>query len=1038
MFDILELQSKPFFRTRKAVQRILNSPAHPQPSSSTRGIAACALAFAAVLYGCSGGDRALSPEEAIEAFQIAAGFRAELFAAEPHVSDPVEMAFDENGGIYVAEMHDNPDDPPPGQPALSRVVYLEDTDGDGRIDKQTVFADDLLVVKGVLPWKGGLIVTAAPDILWLQDTDGDHRADVRKVLYTGFDTRANMEFRIGNPRLGVDNWLYVANFGMPGEITSPDHPGMDPVIVRGGDFRFHPLRGTAQAANGGSQFGLALNQWGDIFITDNTTHLRHTVIPPGYLARNRFLVADSTAQDISDHGQPAAPVFAISKPQQWRVERTQARQQRYDQTRPGRIEHLEGYFTASCGVTAYLGDNFPEEYAGNIFVADGNGNLVHRDVIRPSGSTYTASREPRNAEFLASTDNWFRPVNFANAPDGNLYVIDYDRQNLEHPEFIPEALRKRLNMDFERGNDLGRIYRIVPSSPKHQRGLRPKLGAASTEELVALMGHPNGWHRETSHRLLIERADPTAVPAIERLFRESTNPVTRIHALWSLEGLEALGEEHVRDALRDEHWAVRKHAVLLAERFLRALAPDIVRAASDEHPHVRMQALLTLGNLPPSRNVVRALARTVAAEPEDRWMRLAVLSASPDVAKTLAETLLRRHPGFFDAPSEGKQALISGLSQTIGARRRPAELSAWIQSVAANPRMRADAWQQAGLDGLAKGLALDSGERLRIASIEQPITQMLQQGSAGVQERAAAVTRFFVLPGLVARSLRQAADTSLPIEQRVLAVTTLRGGSFEQVRGVLESILTSPEARPVQQSAAESLASFDAPDTPLILLKGWSGYSAETRRWVTEDLLRHRERIGPLLDAVERGDVDPRGFDEVSRIRMTQFPAPEIAARATALFDVQQGDRQAVVEAHQDVLNLEGDPERGKQAFDRECSKCHLATGERARIGPDLSGVNNRNKDVLLNDILNPSSAIQGRYANYILETSEGRFYDGLIVSETTAAVTIRGETHDVTVLRGNIKELRTSSVSLMPEGLEESLSRQELADVVSYLRSGL
>jgi putative heme-binding domain-containing protein len=315
---------------------------------------------------------------------------------------------------------------------------------------------------------------------------------------------------------------------------------------------------------------------------------------------------------------------------------------------------------------------------------------------------------------------------------------------------------------------------------------------------------------------------------------------------------------------------------------------------------------------------------------------------------------------------------------------------------------------------------------------------MLRHGSPEVREQTAELTQYFILPGLVAASLKEAADASVPTEQRVLAVRTLRGGSFEQVSGVLGRILTSPEARLLQQAAAESLAGFDAPDTPLILLRGWRGYSAETKRWIVEDLLRHRQRIGPLLEAIERGDIDPRAIDEVSRIRMTQFPAPEIAARAKALLKIQQGDREAVVQAHQDVLQLQGDRERGKQAFERECAKCHLASGERGRIGPDLSGVNNRNMDTLLADILDPSSAIQDRYTNYILETKDGRIYDGLIVSESSAAITMRGESQDVTVLRENIKDLRSSTVSLMPEGLEGSLSRQELADVISYLRSGL
>lgn len=1002
-------------------------------------VGAWALALMGAAIGCrTGADSGLQPEQAIQSFEVVDGFRVELFAAEPFVSDPVEMAFDENGGIYVAEMHDNPADPAPGQPPRSRIVYLQDTDNDGRIDKQTVFADHLLAVKGLLPWKGGIIATAAPDILWLQDTDGDHRADIRKVLYTGFDAGANMEFRIGNPRLGVDNWVYVANYGRPGEITSPDHPTMEPVPVRGGDFRFHPLRGTAQAVPGGSQFGLALHEWGDVFLSDNTVHLRHAVMPPGYLSRNPYLVVDSAAQDISDHGQPASPVFGISKPQQWRVERTQARQERYEQTRPGHVERLAGYFTASCGVTIYTGDSFPEEYAGNIFVAEGDGNLVHRDLIRPMGATYTASREPADAEFLASTDNWFRPVNFANAPDGNLYVIDYYRQYLEHPEFIPESIRNRLKMDFTHGQDRGRIYRVVPVNPKHQRRPQVEMGAASGQELVAFLQHTNGWHRETAQRLLIERREVTLAPALERLFAESAVPAARIRALWSLEGLDALRQELVREAMHDGHWAVRKHGVRLAERFLSGLRSEVLRTAADEHLHVRMQAVLTSGNLQPAPEVLKVLTQALSDHPEDRWIRLAVLSAPPHAALPLAENLLRGHHGFFDSLSDGKRALLNEWSRIIGARRQPAELSFWLKSVASHPQLDNDAWRTASLEGLAKGLALRAIDRLRVTAVEQPLARMLRHGSPDVRQAAADVTQYFFLPRLVARSLLEAADASLPVEQRVLAVHTLRGGEFQQVRPTLERILTSLEPRPLQKAAVETLGAFDDPATPAVLLTGWRGYNAETRRWVVENLVRHRERIGPLLDAIEQGRVAARDIDDVSRIRMTQFAAPEFAARVKALLNLDQSDRAAVVHAYQDVLRLRGDSRRGEQAFERECAKCHLGRSERGPIGPDLSGVNNRNADTLLADILDPSAAIQDRYENYILETKDGRIYDGLIVSETSAAITVRGELEDVTLLRENVTAVRVSGVSLMPDGLEESLSKQDLADIISYLRSGL
>ena len=559
------------------------------------------VAGAALCLSCACVKRApgpLTPEEALEAFRIASGFRIELFAAEPHVIDPVEMVFDEHGGVYVAELGDNPDDPPEGQPPLSRIKYLEDTDGDGRIDRHTVFADRLLAVEGIAPWLGGLIATAAPDILYLKDTDGDGRADVRETLYTGF-ALGHVEGRLSNPRLGMDNWFYVVNHRYPGSITSPADPGMPPVEVRNREFRFHPLRGLAEPSPGEAQFGQSFNRWGHRFITHNTVHLRHTVVPPGYLERNPLYAPDSADQDISDHGRPAAPVFAISSPQQWRIERTRARQRRYAVTRPERVEHLEGVFTAAAGTTVYDGDRFGAEFEDAIFVGEGNGNLVHCDLVRPSGVTYTAGRWPATAEFLASTDNWFRPVNFSNAPDGNLYLLDYYREFHEHPDFIPEPVQRRLKMDFRSGDELGRIYRIVPDrGPGQPRP--PRLAGRSGEELVRNLAHPNGWHRRTAHRLLLERQDKGVASSLRELASSHKEGAVRLRSLWVLEGLDSLGPDSVAAALSDPHPAVREAGVRLAEQSPGAFAPAVLEATRDEHPRVAFQAALTAGE-PTSR-----------------------------------------------------------------------------------------------------------------------------------------------------------------------------------------------------------------------------------------------------------------------------------------------------------------------------------------------------------------------------------------------------------------------------------------------------
>src|SRR5437867_461573 len=287
---------------------------------------------------------ALSPEESLRSYRCSEDFHLELLANEPQVLSPVEMVFDEDGRIYVAEMLDYPDDPPPGKPARSRIRLLEDTNGDGKIDRSTVFADHVLEVSGIIPWKGGLIVASAPDILYMKDTNGDGQADVRKVLYTGFP-KVNPEGRITNPRYGIDNWIYFANSGANGKITSPDHPERPPILVRGADFRIQPERGLAEAASGTTQFGMTFDDWGNKFMTQNTIHIRHVIVPMQYLARAPLLEVRAVFKDISDHGSPNVRVFPLTRPQAWRQARTQLRQQRYNENKLNRTELVGGYFT---------------------------------------------------------------------------------------------------------------------------------------------------------------------------------------------------------------------------------------------------------------------------------------------------------------------------------------------------------------------------------------------------------------------------------------------------------------------------------------------------------------------------------------------------------------------------------------------------------------------------------------------------------------------------------------------------------------------
>ena len=998
----------------------------------------CSLTASLFFCSCSSSDPGpLSPAEALHTLQIAEGFRIELFASEPHVVDPVEMAFDANGGVYVAELLDNPEDPPAGEPPQSLIKYLEDTDGDGVIDHHTVFADRILAVEGITPWKGGLIATAAPDILFLKDTDGDHRADVRKVLYTGFAT-PHMEGRLSNPRFGLDNWIYVVNHSYPGGVTSPDRPDQPPVNVRSREFRFHALRGLAETSTGDAQFGQSHNEWGHWFISHNTVHLRHTVIPPGYLRRNPLLTVENMEQDISDHDRPAARVYPISRPQQWRIERTAARKERYAETQPGRIERLEGYFTASSGATVYLGDAFPEEFSGRTFVGDGAGNLVHCDIITPNGATYSASRWPENADFLASTDNWFRPVNFSNAPDGNLYVLDYYREFLEHPMFIPDAIKKRLKMDFRAGDTLGRIYRIVHEKPRSSRPLHTRLGSASSMELVDLLEHTNGWHRRTAHRLLVERQDASVVPRLRELARTSSKPQARLHALWVVEGLDSLDAALVENALSDPHPAVRENGLRLAEAFLPRLGDRAIAATRDEAPRVAFQATLTVGNLEPTRRVIYVLSDVLSRHPEDPWFRTAVLSAPAGFAAPVFGALVSRHDQFFESPSEPKQELVRAFARLVGARREPLEIERFLKQLRTAEPLRQPAWRQAALEGISAGLSLRKGHKVSIPGASSVVEEMLAASSEEVRRAAAGVAPFLELGALVKRAKEEVADTRISLERRRLAVRVLQGGSWAEVAGILESILRQPNASDLQAGAAISLASFDDPRVAEILLANWASYPTSTRDAVSELLIRHRGRVTAFVEAIADGRIEPQDIAAVTRIRLAQHPDEQIRQRVAGRLELGAGNRDQVVADYLDVLDLPAKPRHGKEVFERECANCHLRKSSRGRIGPDLSGVNNRGKEALLTSILDPSYAIEDRYRNQLLETKDGRFHDGILVAETTATIALRGEIDDVVVLKDDIAELRPSDVSLMPEGLEEAVTKQDLADLIAYLQAGL
>ena len=964
--------------------------------------------------------------------QIHPDFRVELFASEPDVLDPVEMAFDARGRVFVAEMLDLPYDPEPGQSPRSRIRLLEDSDGDGSLDRSRIFADRLQQVTSVLPWKGGLLVTAAPDILYLKDTTGDGLADRREVLFTGF-ALVDPEARITNLRFGVDNWIYASNNGRTGEITFSRRPDAAPVSVQGADFRFRLDRNLFQPSSGPGQFGIAMDDWGNRFITSNTTHVRHVVFPWRYLRRNPYLVAGAPALDISDHGKPLVRIFPLTQPQRWRRVRTRMRQQRYQDNKLDRVEHAGGYFSGAAGGTIYGGDLFPEAYRGNLFTGDVSANLVHRDLIRPDGVSYLASRPPgeTDREFLASTDVWFRPCNFANGPDGALYMVDMYREFIETPESVPEALKK--DIDFYSGDRMGRIYRIVPRTAPPRAATPVQMASQTSERLAAHLAHANIWWRLTAHRLLVERQDRSVVPRLAAMAAGHASPQARLHALNALEGLAALAATQLKPALEDAHPEVRVHAVRLSEAFPE-LAGRLARMVDDPSPRVRFQLALSLGEFS-GPTVVRALARLARDHSANPWFRTAVLSSEAGSSGAMLETLLAS-PAWLAREAAETIPFFTELASVIGARNRPSEIEALLARVCEGPpfqkRRVADGCRRGPDPRTENGRSTPQGNSRRPRGSPG---RLMAAGSSQAHQAARAMVVQFKMPRLFARAGQEALNPALPAGRRELAICALGNHAFREAAPVFDQLLASPPAPTLLEAALETLDSFQGSAPGRLLVSHWKAYPVRARFQVLDLLLNRKDRLGLLLEALESGAIEVGALDWARKEKLLSNPDPQVAARAGKLLGEAGRDREKAVREYLPVLERTGSAEEGKAVFKKQCATCHLP--ERGpRIGPALSGVSSDTRAKLLQSILNPSQVIESSYTNYLLETRDGRLLDGLIVNETSNSLTLRRpEADDLTLLKAAIAEVRASSVSLMPDGFEDGIDPQQMADLIAYLQ---
>lgn len=936
-----------------------------------------------------------SPEEGLKSIHVPEGFTVDLVAAEPLLLDPVAFDWDAQGRLWVVEMADYPLGLDGQGSAGGRVRMLEDSNHDGTYDKSTLFVEGLNFPNGILTWRDGVIVTAAPDILWLRDSDGDGKADEREVLLTGLTT-GNQQLRANGLRWGLDNWVYVAAGGHHGEygLETKIHSSRNgtEVAVGSRDFRFHPDTGEVEPQSGPTQFGRNRDDWGHWFGTQNSRPLWHYVLQDHYLKRNPYLATpDGRVQVLGAINPPVFPASSLEK--------------RYHSFQES------GRYTSACSGMIYRDSRlFPAEEM-NGFACEPFHNLVQRMVLVPEGASFAGRRagEEGQPDFFASDDRWCRPVMVRTGPDGALWIADMYRYMIEHPDWLPEEGKAELLPFYREGDDKGRIYRVRRTSDSPEAV--PNLATLDTPALVAQLGATNGWVRDEAQQMLLWRGDRSAVPALEALAK-SASPLARLHALCTLDGLGALGEGLVAEALADPHPGVRENALRLAEsRMTPGLAAPVEVLADDPDAAVRLQAAFTLGEVPPSPEAASALASILVKDHADPFITVAALSSAlPHQGLLIADLAKVNDPAIYPLrPALAGIALGAGNTKAVAALLAPA-------------------FDQARV----------SRDALALESCVDLVDVLARQGTS-VDTLAAGGS----LPELATayRALLEAAD-SLIADAGALSASRIAGAALlSRVEGrhadaiaFLAGLLKGD----APAEALDALAGTGDDQVPGLILGAWPGFNRETKAHAVDKVLSRAPWAMQLLDAVAAGKIAPDEIDPIRRSRLLRHPDGAVREAAGArLSGGSSPDRARVIEAYKAALALPADVARGHAVYKESCSPCHRIGSEGIDMGPDLRTVSKHPPEKILSNILDPNLDIQPGFHAYNCELEDGEQLFGIIASENATSITLKiaGGISRV-LLRSDIHSLESTSMSFMPDGWEASLKEQDVADLIAFLKS--
>ncbi len=943
--------------------------------------------FAQLLGKTEPGPR--TPERSLGSIEVQSGFKVELVAAEPLVMDPVAIDWGNDGKLWVVEMADYPLGMDDRGKLGGRVRYLEDTNEDGKYDSSTLFLDNIPYPTGVMAWRDGVIVSAAPSIFFAADRDHDGRAETIEDLYRGFG-EGNQQHRVNGFERGLDNWFYLANGDSGGNVESLKTGKR--VNLGGQDLRILPDLGEIDLQTGRTQFGRHRDDHGNWFGCSNPLPVRHFVLADHYIRRNPFVAVPTPRRDIA------------------RVDNTQL----HPISRV--LSHWSGYqppasgtghkFTSACSTMVYRDNLLGNDYLGDTFTCAPVHNLVHRRKLIPDGVSFKSTRptESPDHEFLASTDSWFRPVTVTTGPDGALWIVDMYRLVIEHPEWIDDEREKELFL--RAGHDRGRIYRVLPTDTPGRS--IPQLNKLDASSVADLLNSSNGRVRDLAQQELVTRRDSSVTEKLKQLTAHSKSEMGRLHALCTLAGITLPTPELLATALRDTSATVRRHAIRLSEPHIsstespaKELLQQFEQIISDDDPMVLMQLAYSLGAAPESQGV-RALAALATQTQEAPYLKAAIVSSLNRENLTAFYAAISKHPVVAQSFRPTLLEMASRMNNVQFLNRVVSEL---LKQLKSSPASMAS-----------------------IRALTSILTVMDRQSNELPQQTMTRIDK------ALAQALITATDNDQAVSVRIAAIE-LSGRKPAHAQTLFE-LLSSNEPIEIQTATTKVLA----PSHPQKILKRFTGMSPSVRAAAVESLLSRKSTTHDLLSAISTKVIPINSISLLHQQRLISHADKQLQADAKKLFNSNQTseERAQLISKYESLISDTGDMLLGEKIFTQHCGTCHRFKGIGNKVGPDLSTLKNRSANALVTAILNPGAAVEDKYLNYSVLTFDGVVHAGIIAGETSTAIELLladGKTK--TIVRSDIERLHTTGQSLMPEGMEKNISPEQMANLIAFLNEG-